>query len=285
MKVLLTSDLHNVGRWYGWLLSQSPRFDLIAIAGDMFDMFAPCGLLPQILAFDGFVQRLRANGCALAFCTGNHDHTEVWDAERVLQVLRASDIAQARATEILAATAWYDAFAFPGGRMPAVVAANKVSILTFSNGERLLVSTHPFAFDEDFADWSEKLWGQAAALRAKEKTPWLALHHEPVAETKVGGFDGSYHLRHLVEEAHPDYVASGHLHRRPYARNGDWADRLGPAWCFNAGTSDPRTAHAPNHIIIDTGCNSATWVASHDILTAAKVESIKLNNEFSQEKQ
>lgn len=149
MKILLTNDLHGCEDWYDWLLAQAPLFDLIAIAGDLFDGFSDDGLIPQVLEFDRFVAALRKTGCCLAFSTGNHDGNIGLDADQMLKTFAEDGPTDPRAQKILTCEYWPDAFDFQSEfGQGTVVTDNRASILSFPTGERILVSTHPYAFDD-----------------------------------------------------------------------------------------------------------------------------------------
>jgi hypothetical protein len=47
MKILITADLHFREHWFRWLFEQAPDFDLVCIAGDLLDMFAPASKMAQ----------------------------------------------------------------------------------------------------------------------------------------------------------------------------------------------------------------------------------------------
>ena len=273
MRVLLTNDIHNTRKWYSWLLSQAPRFDLIAIAGDLFDMYDERGVLPQILAFDEFSKKVVASGCALAFCSGNHDGAQERDADQCLKSLRSLMTNTVRVCQIVSKPFWADAF-----DAPLIIPDGRATILTFRSGERLLVSTHPFSFDCGIGNSvrSNELWEVASDLRTAENIPWLALHHEPVAGSKVGGAKGSTDAKRPVLRKMPTYIASGHLHGQPYAPSGSWRHRLPKTWCFNAGAAPSECSDIPNHIIIDTTDNTVAWHASSRGIAPSRNEVVSL---------
>lgn len=263
MKLLLTADLHGNRRWYEWLLAQASRYDLVALAGDLFDLYNPSGPIPQILAFGDFCQAMRSRGCALAFCCGNHDAVGEWDADFSLRALRSmKNEGKKRLREILVHQFWPDAFNFePSEGRHAIVSDGHYQVLTFHSGERLLVSCHPYPFPDPAR--LLQTWADAAAARQQHRVAWLALHHEPPLFSKVGGPDGSEELADLIRCLPPNYVLGGHLHEQPYRDSGDWKSAIGPTWAFNAGFVSPSGADIPNHIVLDTTTGTATWAASH----------------------
>ncbi len=40
MEILLCADLHSNGAWYEWLVDQADSFDVVAVSGDLLDIFA-----------------------------------------------------------------------------------------------------------------------------------------------------------------------------------------------------------------------------------------------------
>jgi hypothetical protein len=48
LKILSTSDLHNNGDWYHRLGNQADDYDLVAIAGDLLDMFSKVPTADQV---------------------------------------------------------------------------------------------------------------------------------------------------------------------------------------------------------------------------------------------
>lgn len=262
MKILLTNDLHGCSRWYDWLLVQATNVDIVAIAGDLFDGFDENGLLPQVLAFDRFVAALRKTGCCLAFSTGNHDGNIGLDADQMLKTFAEDGPTDPRAQKILTCEYWPDAFDFQSEfGQGTVVTDNRASILSFPTGERILVSTHPYAFD-DSDRGNAGLWEAASKIRAEQRVCWLAIHHEPPADTKIGGIDGSHSLYWHVNSTPPNYVASGHIHDAPFWTEGSWMDRIGPTVAFNPGQSSCAAARFPNHVILDTSLRLAKWTAT-----------------------
>lgn len=274
MKILLTNDLHGCSRWYDWLLVQATNVDIVAIAGDLFDGFDEKGLLPQVLAFDRFVAALRKTGCCLAFSTGNHDCNMALDGDPTLETSHKGEMTDPRAQEILISGSWPDVFDYqdePG--LGTVVTDNRATVLSFPTGERLLVSTHPYSFD-DSEGGNAVLWETASKIRFERRVCWLALHHEPAAGTKIGGIDGSHQLYWHINATPPNYVACGHIHDMPFCSGGSWRDVIGPTAVFNPGQSGCEAASFPNHIILDTSRRLALWTAT-DARNAVTVRDLK----------
>jgi 3',5'-cyclic AMP phosphodiesterase CpdA len=118
--------------------------------------------------------------------------------------------------------------------------------------------------DRVFADGSDTVfsghrfvccpWGSTIEPQGDE--PVVMLHHQPPDQLAVAA--GSSHgsgdadlarTAWLLPEG--SFILSGHVHapRRFY-------DRGGRTWCFNAG-SRRSNVRVPNHIVIDTGLNTA----------------------------
>lgn len=266
MKMLLTSDLHGCEKWYAWLLEQCGGVDLICIAGDMVDMLSGKGLLPQIQFFDDWVTKVSATGTKLAFCSGNHDCSllagDVGDLDGEtsrLDLLRRVDD---RIRTFFELRWWTDGLG--RGNEAMVVVDRRNVLLDFATGERLLVTTIPYLPDDNMEQRGEvrRLWEEGARLRAEHRAAWLVLHHEPPAHVRVGGVFASASLTWQIQETPPNFVLSGHLHTRPYERDGDWRDRIGPTLCLNSGQVHPRHAEFPNHFLLDTRSGTITWRAT-----------------------
>ena len=109
---------------------------------------------------------------------------------------------------------------------------------------------------------ADELWKEGQRLRICSRAPWIVLHHEPPADTAVGGPTGDPELFYKIREYRPNFVVSGHLHAQPY--KGFFADEIDETWCFNPGY--PVLARAlkskiPNHIVLDLSSRTATWHA------------------------
>ena len=80
MKVLMTSDLHGHKSDYDWILTQHREWDVVAIAGDLFDGLTQQGILPQLVAFREWMEKISQLNKPLAFCCGNHDQIVTGEA-------------------------------------------------------------------------------------------------------------------------------------------------------------------------------------------------------------
>ncbi len=83
MKILLTADLHYRLPWFQWLIDQSPKYDLVCVAGDFLDIFHTEPRMNQAQAVSALVREL-AQRTRVAVCSGNHD-----DAGRLVTADRA----------------------------------------------------------------------------------------------------------------------------------------------------------------------------------------------------
>ena len=251
MKILIVADLHFRRDWLDWLSLR--KVDLVVIAGDLLDAFSPDGLLPQMLALSAWSKDFTL---PLAVCSGNHDGNSRGFAFDYNETLHLSASQKMEAAELVQANRWMDVLERPG-----VVVDARSEILTTPAGQ-IVVTTIPFDFCERPLDIVE-LWKTGATLRKEFRVPWLVLHHEPPADTTVGGTAGDPHLFYQIRAYRPDYVASGHFHDQPY--RGDFIDRLDESWCLNPGcppVDRKKAAEVPNHILLDLGGRSATWHAT-----------------------
>ena len=252
MRILLLSDLHFRADWYRWVSTQTA--DLTAIGGDLLDGFHSDGLLPQMVALkkwaDGFPG-------LLALSSGNHDgNLEDWAvAGEFMQMDNREE-----ALAILSSPHWMDVL-----ERPRVVTDRRSQILETSDG-KIVLSTVPFFPGHGGPRVCTALWDEGRRLRAASGAPWLVLHHEPPADTLVGGHSGDPSLFYKIREFQPDFVLSGHIHGQPYA--GSFADKLGKTWCFNPGVPvmfRALKAKVPNHIILDLSVGTATWHAKPNV--------------------
>ncbi len=264
MKLLLLSDLHGRSDWYAWTAKQS--CDAIVIAGDLLDGFAGAGLVPQMLALNAWCKSCPV---PLGLSSGNHDANEAsdgsWLGNGLPEDLDADQAEQVR--RFLMADRWMDVLERPG-----LVTDHRSSILAGSAGS-VVITTIPFDPTAN-ANWNP-LWDSGARLRREQRIPWLVLHHEPPANTKVGGRMGEVSLCYRIQEYRPDFVLSGHLHDQPY--RGAFADRIGPTWCFNPGTpplAELRLAKQPNSILLDLENRTAAWTATHRSCLTSEIISL-----------
>jgi predicted phosphodiesterase len=251
MHLLLLSDLHFRSDWFRWVAQQ--KADVTAIAGDLLDGFRPGGLLAQMVALKRWSDSFPGQ---LVLSSGNHDANT---SGRIPACEIPPTIDQQEAA-ILRHERWMDALERPG-----VVTDGRSQVVGTAAGQ-LVVTTIPFWPVHDGQQIGAALWDEGRRLRAAIQVPWLVLHHEPPADTMVGGQSGDTSLFYRISEYQPDFVLSGHIHGQPY--RGSFADKLGNTWCFNPGfpvTSRALRAKIPNHIVLDFAARKATWHATANV--------------------
>jgi len=250
MKILIVADLHFRRDWYAWLTRR--KVDLVVIAGDLLDGFSPDGLLHQMLELASWSKGFPL---PLALCSGNHDHNIRQSGFDSSELIVLSENQQQAAAKMARASRWMDMLERQG------IVVDARSVLMATPAGQIVVTTIPYDFGEMPGD-TEALWKTGASLRKEFKVPWLVLHHDPPADTTVGGPMGEPHLFYQIRSYRPDFVASGHIHDQPY--RGDFIDRLDVTWCLNPGRppeNSSKTSKIPNHIVLDLIDGSATWHA------------------------
>ena len=256
MRILLLSDLHFREPWYQWVSAQ--KADLTIIAGDLMDGFHKNGRLPQILFLVEWCQRFEGQ---LALSSGNHDGNDDDPHFDLSKMNRLPMDQRERVRRLISEPHWMDHL-----ERSNVVTDRRTAVVETLKG-KIIVSTIPFCFlpgSEDPA--TDGLFREGAILRKKLKIPWIVVHHDPPADTKVGGLYGDTRLFYLIREYNPDFVISGHPHSQPYT--GSFADNLGETWCFNPGCPEPafeREAKFPNHILLDLKKSTAIWYATSNV--------------------
>jgi len=224
MKILLTADLHDRRRWYEWLVSQAPQYDLVAVAGDLLDMFAADegGQIDYLR--QEWLPAFTRTGVPLAVSSGNHDHGMI---------------------------TWLNYIDVPG----KIVGDGSTQLLSFASGEQLIVTTCPYYRSFNRRDSAMiELWERGARLRDEWFAPWLVLHHEPPAQFAPKPFTATHWLTHRLQTYRPSFVYSGHIH----VWHEYFAARVWGTWCFNAGQR--LDAPRPNHLILDLTNNTITRV-------------------------
>ncbi len=225
MKILLCADLHSNRSWYDWLVGKAGAFDVIAVAGDLLDIFSidPAGQIGFLRA--EWLPAMIATGTPVAVSSGNHDG----DAIMWLAYI---------------------------GDHNAVVGDGSTKLVTARSGEPLVITTCPHyrSYQENDPE-TIALWREGSRLRDLQSAPWLVLHHEPPTELAEPGTITSHWLKQRISEYNPDFVACGHFHRGAAHRFGL---KIGDSWCFNGGQH--LDAPRPHHIILDTRSGVATRV-------------------------
>ena len=266
LRILLLADVHFREDWYHWLAAQ--RADLAVIAGDLLDGFSPGGLLPQMLGLSVWCTRFPGN---LAISSGNHDGNEPGGSFDPHGLEGLPENMRAGAVKMLQAKHWMDCLERPG-----LVTDGRTSRIQTPSGE-VIVSTIPYNHWTHGDRLADQLWQEGQRLRSCCRAPWIVLHHEPPADTTVGGPSGDPHLFYKIREYRPNFVVSGHLHDQPY--RGGFADEIEGTWCFNPGHPTPARAmqsKIPNHIVLDLSAGTATWHAIANVGRAPIIKQIHL---------
>jgi predicted phosphodiesterase len=266
MKILHLSDLHLNRSWLTWACAAASRYDIVCVSGDLLDMFSRQTPLRGMLTIKEWADEFPGR---MALCSGNHDGNgpELTPPAHLLTELSGED--RARAEQLMRQERWMDTLAradlVPDGRSELLPCGKR----------GVVVTTIPYDFSA--VRWHEDLWQVGAQLRRDSGAPWIVLHHEPPAGTKVGGASGNDGLPYLVEEYQPNFLLSGHLHLEPY--RGDFGSRIGATWCFNPGVPDGLSAAEvpkPNRIVIDLPEGTATWHYSSLPKGAEETRSLRL---------
>lgn len=251
MRLLLLADLHNRCDWYAWVAQQASQFDVIGIGGDLLDGFDPGGLFPQMEFLRGWTNEIAASGAILALASGNHDGNDSVLGWRRRYLQRHYNTIERRRFAIFASEDhWMDILKKPG----KVVVDGASSLIASRSGESIVVTCIPYLAENRIA---QEVWETGSLLRKQNNLPWLVLHHEPPAGTRVGGPTGNISLFYKILEYRPDFVLSGHIHDRPYRNDGGFADNIEGSWCLNPGCQG--CTSAPNRIILDTVAGNIEW--------------------------
>ena len=255
MRILLLADLHFREPWFRWLAAQ--RADLTVIAGDLLDGFRAGGLMPQIVGLSGWCAKFPGN---LAVSSGNHDGNEPGGSFDPDSLADMPEEKRTLVVKLLQAEHWMDCLERPG-----LVTDGRTSLLQTPGGA-VVVTTIPFNHRMRGNKMADELWQEGQRLRVSSLAPWIVLHHEPPADTTVGGIMGDSEVFYKIREYRPDFVVSGHLHDQPY--RGAFADEINGTWCFNPGhpvISRALKSKIPNHIVLDLSARTATWHATPNV--------------------
>jgi predicted phosphodiesterase len=254
MKILLTSDIHGEIADYIWITEHAAEFDLVCVAGDLIDAFDERGMCAQIEKVINWASEMKIIGVPVALCSGNHDAFN-----------SRYDISMPEANKTWAQKLLLESLTEDPNWMQ-LLSADTVAVdgdtrLFGDSGDELLLTCLPYDFTADYPQLSpDRVWKEAMSLHRGSKLPWLVLHHEPPMDSPVGGCYGSLWIAERLVEASPTYLASGHIHSKPYEKGGSWIDHFEGTWCFNAGRSDRcPLGNPPNHIVLDTKKAIATW--------------------------
>ena len=232
MKILITADLHLRNKWFAWLLAQAPYFDLIAIAGDLLDMFSSTPRLDQTRDVSRWLREL-SKITRVAVCSGNHD-------------IAGRQITKDRAPvyEWLARL----------GDSPRICTDGSTHLL-----EEILVTELPYHCSEE----QKSIWlDRGISIRRSRGTPWFVLHHVPPI-AYPGSTQEESEAAKLLIRYQPDYFVSAHSHQFPYFDGHRWAMNVGTVTVLFPGQL--LSADTPNHILVDTATRRMSWQTASQI--------------------
>ena len=239
MKFLVVADLHYSLPQFDWLLKEAARYDLVVVAGDLLDVGSIVDFRAQTLVVKKYLQRLN-EVTRVIVCSGNHDldfRTEA--GEKIAK--------------------WFDDI------RSLEIACDGESLVV---GD-VLISICPWWDGPSVRERLVAQLTQQAQTRGDRR--WVWIHHAPPANSPTSWSGrqslGDKDLSQWIDEYCPDIVFSGHIHQSPFVSNGSWVDRIGNAWCFNAGH---QFGSPPAYIAFDTELNEAVWVS------AMGVQSVRL---------
>ena len=247
MKLLLSSDLHYRADWFAWLLKAAPKYDAVAVAGDLLDIDSE--LAPQIEFLRDWVRKMKRTGTPLFLCCGNHDLNGTalawpYDPTEKLSPEQEAFRQLAKSTEY-----WMDALMEEG----ACIVGGMVK--TLPNLDGLIVTSLRYGADQ--TETNASLMEKGKQLRqASPRSPWLCLHHQPPVGLLGREGMGSPLLGEWVEENQPRIVLCGHDHRSPFV-NDTCSERIGLSYVFNPGHR--HEAKRPCHIELETTTMRYQW--------------------------
>lgn len=240
MRLLVVSDVHYRLRQLDWLLKMAGTVDAVVIAGDLLNVRSPVPVTVQEVALAAGLRAL-AGETELFVASGNHD----LDGRDVLGEKSAL---------------WMPPLAQDGVHVDGqstLLDEDLVTVCPWWDGPLARA-----ALDTTLAE---------AATRTRRR--WIWVHHAPPAGSPLA-WDGRRGwgdevLSGWIEAYRPDLVLTGHVHQAPFVRGGGWADRLGPAWVFNAGQE---LGPIPPHIELDLDAGTATWTAADERTSVSLTE-------------
>ena len=229
MKILLTADLHYRSHWFQWLIDQSPKYDLVCIAGDFLDIFHPEPRESQARAVSTLVREL-AQRTRVAVCSGNHD-----DAGRLITADRAPV---------------YEWFARLGDN-PKITTDGSTQVI-----DNLIVTALPYHSSRpEKAIWLDR----GRSIRMQRGGQWLVLHHVPPS---VGPNDSGEEREAagILAAYQPDYFLAGHIHQFPYLGGNAPVKRIDRTTLIVPGQL--LSAPFPSHVMLDTQAGLILWQAA-----------------------
>jgi predicted phosphohydrolase len=243
VKILLTADLHFHLPWFDWLYAEAENLDVVAVAGDMFDLSHQDGMLRQLIYFFQWLQLFSRRPAYFVFCSGNHDVPAGTPLLPPGVKLPSDKLPILR--QLAAAPSWQEAMRLTH----RVLVDNDAKLLRCGPGEMLAVSCLPYSAD-----------GRLPLVQ-EQPSPWLVLHHEPPAGSSIAApKNGNPEFTQFIRRHQPDWTISGHVHQVPEGQNA-FAERIGRTLCFNCRQLllGPNLPDWPNHILIDTQRMTAVW--------------------------
>lgn len=251
MKLLFTSDLHAPAdegpyRRLG-IFAQENRCALVAIAGDLLDLFSKGYPGSQTHSAAGWLRALAAGVPHLAVCSGNHDPD---GPDGAGWLARAAIGAPAGNLFVDGASAVLP----DGGGTVALI----VTCCPYWNIQERGVTHLSRLRKRAQGTWED-------GRRLADLHPglsWVALHHEPPEGSRVatGGYGiGSATCAEWCRTYRPDFLLCGHIHHGPFVEGGAWADRVpsSPTWAFNPGRGN---ASGSRLIEVDTARCIGRWL-------------------------
>ncbi len=233
MRLLLTAELGQNHRWFKWLDEGSKNYDLVAIAGDLINVFRPEPLNVQILKSKAFLRSL-AQKTRVVISSGNHDTVD--------------EVASS-----------------PRGPVPKWMAGLDSINTLLSDGrtsvirQRLIVTTLSYISSYD----RKRSWlAEGAELRKKTNLPWLVIHHHPPA---FHGSAGPEELSagKLLKEFEPTLWSAGRFFDHAHPRGFTWMQTIDQSVVLNVSqasiATELRDAAFPNHIVFDLGSGRIQW--------------------------
>jgi Icc-related predicted phosphoesterase len=230
MKLLLVSDLHYRLRQFDWLTTAADDVDVVVIAGDLLDIRSDVPLEAQIIAVSAQLRDLGLHKPVLT-ASGNHDLVGRNEAGEK-------------------AAGWLNSTNVSGVHV---------------DGDAVLIDDTLFSvcpwWDGPIAraELEQKLTADADLPKKR----WVWVYHAPPTGSPLS-WDGRREygdeaLAEWIPRFQPDLVLTGHIHTAPFVEGGDWAQRLGTTWLFNAGQEH---GPVPTHIVIDLDQGTADWTSA-----------------------
>jgi hypothetical protein len=206
------------------------EFDIVAIAGDLLDVFHPVPAHTQIIKARTRLESL-AGKAYVVLCSSNHDSLDLPVDP-------------------------------PRGPVPKWMAGLDAISSLLSDGrtriikDRLVVTTLSYLSTEH----QKRPWlTEGNRLRIQTGLPWLVLHHYPPPPYQGTGPE-ELSAGKLLKEFEPTFWLSGRFYEEPYQKEFVWFQRINRTIALNA-VQYPMTAapsDTPSHIILDLTKASAT---------------------------